>query len=127
MGNGWLCRARLSAFIRKTPAKRACGRICSTFVQKGLGEDELAVVDAGVKIKALQAAHINRYVVRLAVTFTARRNALPEHSRGRKPTYGRLVRPLPRQRKGKTLAATRLMSAMAGPNRGASFAWRFGG
>ena len=75
-------------------------------VHKELGDDEIAVVDAGVKITALQSAHIDRYVVRLAVNFTARRNALPEHSRGRKPTYGRLVRPLPRQWKGKTLAAT---------------------
>jgi hypothetical protein len=75
-------------------------------VQKDLGDDEIAAVDAGVKIQALQAAGVVRYVVRLAINFTARRNVLPEHTRGRKPTYGRLVRPLPRQRKGKTVAAT---------------------
>lgn len=64
------------------------------------------VVDAGVKIAHLHTAKIRRYVVRLATNFTAHRNFLPEHQKGRKPTYGALVRPLPRQRKGKTLAAT---------------------
>jgi hypothetical protein len=77
-------------------------------VKTGLGEDDIAVVDAGVKIKALQAAGIERYGLRLAINFTARRNYLPEHTRGRKPTYGALVRPLPRQyKKGKPLEATR--------------------
>lgn len=90
----------------KDPSEKRLWQDLLRQVQKGLGDDEIAVVDAGVKIKALQAASIQRYVVRLAVNFTARRNTLPEHSRGRKPTYGRLVRPLPRQRKGKTLTAT---------------------
>jgi hypothetical protein len=75
-------------------------------VKKGLGEDEIVVVDAGVKIKDLHEAGMERYVVRLATNFTARRNFLPEHTRGRKPTYGALVRPLPRQYKDKTLVAT---------------------
>ena len=64
------------------------------------------IVDAGAKIAQLHPAKIRRYVVRLATHFTARRNFLPEHQKGRKPTYGTLLRPLPRQRKGKTLAAT---------------------
>jgi hypothetical protein len=42
----------------------------------------------------------------LATNFTARRNFLPEHHRGRKPKYGALGRPLPRQHKGKTLPAS---------------------
>ncbi len=51
---------------------------------------------------------VKRYVVRLASNCTARRNDLPEYSgRGRRPQYGQLIRPLNRQRKGKTLAATR--------------------
>lgn len=75
-------------------------------VKKGLQEDEIAVVDAGVKIRALQEAGMERYVVRLATNFTARRNFLPEHHLGRMPEYGALVRPLARKHKGKTLEAT---------------------
>ena len=77
--------------------------------KKRLLPDEIAVIDAGMKIGGLQEAGIDRFVLRLAVNFTARRNYLPAHSahsRGRKPTYGVLVRPLPRQHQGKTLAAT---------------------
>jgi len=75
-------------------------------VQKGLQEDEMVVVDAGVNIGALQEAGIGRYGIRLATNVTARRNVLPEHHRGRKAKDGTLVRPLARQHKGKTLAAT---------------------
>ncbi len=71
-----------------------------------LADDEVLVVDAGVKIADLQAAGIQRYEVRLATNFTARRNFLPDHHQGRKPSYGALVRPLPRKRKDKTLPAT---------------------
>jgi hypothetical protein len=75
-------------------------------VSKTLAVDEIVVVDAGVKIQALQKAGLERYVARLAVNFTARRNYLPDHTRGKKPTYGALVRPLPRHYKTKTLPAT---------------------
>ena len=72
-----------------------------------MGDDEILVVDAGVKISDLQEAGIERYEVRLATNFTARRNFLPEHgNKGRKPKYGVLVRPLARQHKDKTLEAT---------------------
>jgi len=64
------------------------------------------VVDAGVKISDLQTADIQRYVVRLATNFTAQRNFLPDHPRGRKPTYGVVVRPLARQHQGKTKPTT---------------------
>jgi hypothetical protein len=75
-------------------------------VKQGLREDEIAVVDAGMKINALQEARIEQYVIRLATNFTARRNFLPAHHLGRKPAYGALMRPLARKHKGKTLAAT---------------------
>lgn len=75
--------------------------------KKGLQNDEILVVDAGVKISDLQEAGIERYEVCLASNFTARRNFLPEHVKGRKPKYGALVRPLPRKHKGKTLEATK--------------------
>jgi hypothetical protein len=74
--------------------------------KKELGEDEILVVDAGVKIAALQKAGIKQYVIRLATNFTARRNFLPEYHKGRRPKYGALVRPLPRKHKDKTLTAT---------------------
>lgn len=75
-------------------------------VEKNLQDDEIAVVDAGLKIGALQKAEIKQFVIRLATNFTARRNFLPEHHLGRKPTYGALVRPLPRKHNGKVLPAT---------------------
>jgi len=75
-------------------------------VKKGLQDDEIAVVDAGLKIGTLQKAKIKQYVIRLATNFTARRNFLPEHGLGRKPKYGAVVRPLPRKHKDKILPAT---------------------
>ena len=75
-------------------------------VSKTLAADEIVVVDAGVKIQALQSAGLERYVVRLATNATARRNYLPAHTRGKPPTYGARVRPLSRRYKTNTLAAT---------------------
>lgn len=76
-------------------------------IHKMLGADEIVVVDAGVKVRNLQEAGLERYVVRLATNFTARRNTLPEYcGLGRKPVYGELIRPLTRKHKEKTLCAT---------------------
>jgi len=74
--------------------------------KKSLQEDEILVVDAGVKLSLLHEVGIERYAVRLATNFTAHRNFLPEHVKGRKPTYGALVRPLSRKYKDRTLEAT---------------------
>jgi hypothetical protein len=96
-------------FARVHPKDSSEGRLWKIVlkqVHKELAEDEIVVVDAGVKISDLHEAGIARYVIRLATNFTARCNVLPTHIRGRKPTYGGLVRPLSRQYKGKTLAAT---------------------
>ena len=71
-----------------------------------LGEDEMPVLDAGFKLKALYQAGLERFVVRLAKNFTARRNFLPEYQGGRPPEYGSLVRPLAHSYKGKQIAAT---------------------
>lgn len=75
---------------------------------KTLGENEMPVFDGGFKVRGLQAAGLSRYVVRLAVNFTARRNVLPPYQgRGCRPKYGKLVRPLARQgRKGNLIPAT---------------------
>lgn len=75
-------------------------------VARELKSDEIAVIDAGVKSGAVQAAGITRYVLKQAQNVTARRNFLPKHVLGRKPEYGVIVRPLERTRKGKTLPAS---------------------
>ena len=77
-------------------------------IHKTLCADEIVVVDAGVKVRDLQETGLQRYVVRLANNFTARRNRLPEYcGAGRPPVYGELIRPLTRKYKEKMLAATR--------------------
>lgn len=76
-------------------------------IHKTLSTDEIVVVDAGVKVRDLQEAGLERYVVRLANNFTARRNVRPEYCRkGRKPVYGELIRPLARKYKDNMLPAT---------------------
>jgi hypothetical protein len=76
-------------------------------VGQQLAPDEVALFDAGFKLAALQAAEIERGVVRLAANVTARRNEpAPYRGRGRRPVYGLRVRPLARTYKGRTIAAT---------------------
>jgi len=65
-------------------------------VALGLAEDEMAVFDAGFQLKALLAAGLPRFVVRVPKNFTARRNVPPESAGGRPPEYGAIVRPLAR-------------------------------
>jgi len=71
-----------------------------------LSDDEIAVLDAGFKLKALYEADLDRFLLRLAKNFTARRNFLPEYQGGRPHEYGEIVRPLPRTYKDKQIAAT---------------------
>lgn len=75
-------------------------------VAMGLADDEIPVFDAGFKLKALYAAGLSRFVVRLAKNFTARRNVLPDSSGGRPPEYGVIVRPLPRSFSGHLIERT---------------------
>lgn len=54
-----------------------------------LQDDEIAILDAGFKISQVQAAGVERSVIRLAKNFTARRNQVaPYKGRGRPPAYG---------------------------------------
>jgi len=72
-----------------------------------LQPDEVLVVDAGFGLADLLTGSVPRFVARVARNFTARSNDLPAYKgRGRRPTYGARVRPLPRKHKGKTIAAT---------------------
>lgn len=75
---------------------------------KSLEDDEMPVFDAGFKIRELQEAKLPRYLVRLAINFTARRNVLPSYKgKGCRPKYGKLVRPLARKgRKSNIIPAT---------------------
>ena len=78
-----------------------------SWVGDNLAENEVLVFDAGAHISELSSASVKRYVLRLAANCTARRNKLPEYSgQGRRPQYGQIVRPLPRQRKDQTIGAT---------------------
>lgn len=71
-----------------------------------LAADEMPVFDAGFTLRALHAAEVSRFVVRLPKNFTARRNFLPEYQGGRPAEYGALVRPLARTYKEKRSEAT---------------------
>jgi hypothetical protein len=71
-----------------------------------LAKDEMPVIDAGIKLTALFQAGLERFVLRLATNFTARRNFLPEYEGGRPSEYGDIVRPLPRTYDGNHIPAT---------------------
>lgn len=73
---------------------------------KTLAADEMPVLDAGFKVRQLQKTGLPRYLVRLAVNFTARRNVLPPYCGGRPPEYGERVRPLARTWKERRIPAT---------------------
>lgn len=75
--------------------------------QAQLAPDEYLVADRGFFLAQMQAAHVERYVLRVAQNFTARRAALPTYAgRGRRPTRGVLVRPCIRRYREHELAAT---------------------
>jgi hypothetical protein len=78
-----------------------------TAAQAHLAPDEYLVADRGFFLAQMQAAHVERYVLRVAKNFTARRASLPTYAgRGRRPTRGVLIRPCARAYRGRTLAAT---------------------
>jgi hypothetical protein len=99
------CPRAFERVVPKDPSESRLWSVMLGHLSKSLAEDEIVVVDAGVKIRDLQEAKIERYVLRLATNFTARRNTIAPHSgKGRKPVYGLRIRPLERSYKGKTLA-----------------------
>lgn len=72
-----------------------------------LQANEVLLHDGGLSIAQLQAAEAARFVVRLGTNCTARRPYLPPYKgRGRRPSRGVLVRPLPRKWKDRILPAT---------------------
>jgi hypothetical protein len=98
------------AFERVHPKDRRESRLWQDllhWIKRHLAAEDVAVMDAGVKLADVQAAGVERYVLRLATNFTARRNyPAPYSGRGRLPIYGEKIRPLERKYKGKTIAAS---------------------
>jgi hypothetical protein len=69
--------------------------------------DEVLVLDAGFGVALLQEEGAARYVVRAAKNATFRRaTPRPYGGRGRPPTCGETVRPLPRTYRGRAIPAT---------------------
>lgn len=72
-----------------------------------LGNQDVLVLDSGFPLSQVQAAGVRAYLIRSRKNTVARRAFLPERrGRGRRPTRGALVRPLPRRRKERVLPAT---------------------
>ena len=98
------------AFVRTEPADTSEADLQKRLLQQAgvmLAQDEVLVLDRGFPVAQVQAAGVARFVVRGPKNFTARRGYLPDYKgQGRPATYGDLVRPLPRQRKGNVIAAT---------------------
>jgi len=91
----------------KDPSEKRLWQILLQWVQCHLQPDEVAVMDAGVKLADVQAAQLVRYLLRLPTNFTARRNQpAPYGGKGRKPVYGERVRPLARTYKDRHITAT---------------------
>jgi hypothetical protein len=69
--------------------------------------DDALVLDAGFSLALLHATGATRYVVRVAKNSTFRRATPPPYrGRGRPPTRGAVVRPLPRTYQGQPIPAT---------------------
>jgi hypothetical protein len=101
------CPLAFERVEQENPSEKQLWAHLLQWVKQHLAADQIAVMDAGVKLGDVQAKQIERYVLRLADNFTARRNQpAPYAGRGRHPAYGLRVRPLARQRKGKLIAGT---------------------
>jgi len=100
------------AILRVHPKEPTVSKLKTDLLQhasRTLTDEDIAVQDAGFKIKECHEAKVARFVLRLAKNFTARRNWLALHQpgqRGQKPTYGPRVRPLARRYKDKEIVAT---------------------
>jgi hypothetical protein len=98
------------AFVRAAPADPRPSAHARLLVREALRQcaaDDVLVLDGGFSLALLQEEGAARYVVRVAKHATFRR-ALPppDGGRGRPPTRGAVVRPLPRTDQGTPLAAT---------------------
>ena len=98
------------AFVRADPADPSPRALLRQLVRTAaahLAAEEILIGDCEFGVGLLQAEQVPRFLVRLPKNFTARRASPPPYrGRGKPPTRGELVRPLTRQRNGRTYAAT---------------------
>lgn len=91
----------------KDPSESRLWEYLLRWAQRHLTDEDIAVIDAGVKLADVHASGLERFLLRLATNFTACRNQpLPYGGKGRRPVYGEKIRPLERCYKGKTIAAS---------------------
>jgi hypothetical protein len=91
----------------KDPSEGRLWQILLRWVRRHLAADDVAVIDAGVKLADVHVVELENYLLRLATNFTARRNQpVPYRGKGRRPVYGEKIRPLERSYNGKTIAAS---------------------
>jgi hypothetical protein len=99
------------AFVRAdvaAPSPAAHARLLVGEAVRRCATDDVLVLDAGCSLALLHAAGASRSVVRLAKNATFRRAAPPPYGgRGRPPTRGAVVRPLPRTSHGHPICAGR--------------------
>ncbi|UCC51899.1 MAG: hypothetical protein JSV68_22800 [Anaerolineaceae bacterium] len=100
----------LRQIIRMSQEERSAAKLKADtlrWVRHHLDESEVAVVDAGVAISDMQVIGLPRYVIRMALNCTGRRDYLPTYKgRGCRPKWGEKVRPLPRAHLENVIAAT---------------------
>jgi hypothetical protein len=98
------------AFVRAAadePSTSAHQRALVRAAVAHCADDDVLLFDAGFGMALLQEEGATRFVVRCAKNSTFRRATPPPYrGRGRIPTRGLVVRPLPRPFKGRTVAAT---------------------
>lgn len=97
------------AFVRADPEEPSEGALRRRLLQEAkrrLSPDEVLVLDRGFPLSEVQEAGIERYLVRGASNFTARRAEPTYKGKGRRPRKGEIVRPLPRVYKSRTIPST---------------------
>lgn len=98
------------AFVRPDPNAPSESRLQQTTLETATAladPDEVLTADRGFALAQVLQAQPPHFVVRLRKNFTARRAQPPAYcGRGRRPTRGAKVRPLPRRGKGRPLPAT---------------------
>jgi len=91
----------------KNPSEGRLWQLLLRWVRRHLAADDVAVMDAGVKLTDIHVAGLETYLLRLATNFTAHRNQpAPYRGKGRRPIYGEKIRPLERSYNGKMIAAS---------------------
>jgi len=91
----------------KDPSERRLWDDLLRWAQRHLTDEDIAVIDAGVKLADVHASGLKHFLLRLASNFTACRNQpLPYGGKGRRPVYGEKIRPLERSYKGNIIAAS---------------------